>query len=150
MNDSKKKDPRFWKKWEASGAVNSIDKAVEEAEPKALSTDSMSDKLRNLGQYMPVQDNLICEFGSYLADRLNPELVPAGFNMAAELLLYDLRTGVDGYSGEPIRSSLVGNPPVIYAILRAIVPKIAEAVCPPDFAKGVKDFHEKVNEKMRE
>ena len=69
--------------------------------------------------------------------------------MCAELALYDLETGVDGYTGEPIRNELAGYPPLIYAILRKKVPEIAEAVCPEDFANGVREVYEDINTKSR-
>ncbi|MBS3150625.1 hypothetical protein J4425_02365 [Candidatus Woesearchaeota archaeon] len=116
----------------------------------AISMEPVKEKLRNLREHMPDQQDVIYDFGAHLADRLNPELVPQGFNMAAELALYNLQKGVDGFSGQPIRSRLVGYPSMIYGLLRMQVPQIAEAVCPEDFAKGVKDFYEQVNAKMRE
>ena len=116
----------------------------------AISTEPIKEKLKNLRQYMPNQQDVIYDFGAYLADRLNPELVSQGFNMAAELALYDLQKGVDGVTGQPIRSRLVGYPPVIYGLLRMQVPEIAEAVCPEDFAKGVREFYEQVNAEMQE
>ena len=109
----------------------------------------MKEKLRNLREHMPDQNDQIYSFGAYLADRLNPELVPEGFNMAAELALYDLQKGVNGFTGKPIQSRLVGYPPMIYGILRMQVPEIAKAVCPEDFAKGVIEFYEQVNAEMR-
>ncbi len=116
----------------------------------AISTESVKEKLRNLKQYMPDRHDAIYDFGAYLADRLNPELVPQGFNMAAELALYDLQTGIDGFTRQPIRSRLVGYPPMSYGLLRMQVPEIAEAVCPEDFTKGVREFYEQVNANMRE
>ena len=116
----------------------------------SISTDEVKEKLRNLREHMPKQDDLIYDFGAYLAERLNPTLVPMGFNMAAELALYDLQAGVNGFTGEPIRSRMVGYPPQIYALLKMQVPDIAEAVCPEDFAKGVGQMYDEVNAKMRE
>lgn len=113
----------------------------------AISMEPIRAKLKNLREVMPNQEETLYTFGSYLADRLNPELVPAGFYMAAQIALYDLQTGVDGFSGEPIQSNLVGCPPQVYANLNRFVPQIAEAVCPPDFAEGVKKMDTKVNKK---
>ena len=119
---------------------------------EAISMEPVKEKLRNLREHMPNCmpnfEDITYDFGAYLADRLNPKLVPQGFNLAAELALYDLQKGVNGFTGQPIRSNLVGYPPMIYGILRTQVPEIAEAVCPKDFARGVRDFYEKVNAKM--
>lgn len=116
----------------------------------AISTEPIKKKLRELRQYMPGQPDVIYAFGAYLADKLNPKLVPPGFNMAAELALYDLQIGVDSFTGQPIRSRLVGQQPQIYVHLSMQVPEIAKAVCPKDFAKGVRKFYEQVDAKMRE
>ena len=105
---------------------------------EAISTEPIKEKLRNLRQYMPNEQDELYEFGTYLAGRLNSRLVPSGFNMAAELALHDLQNGVDGCTRQSINSKLVGFPPVMYILLRTQVPKIAEAVCPEDFAKGVR------------
>ena len=76
----------------------------------AISMEPISEKLRNLKQYMPDQNDVVYKFGEFLAGRLNPKLVPQGFVLAAKLALYDLQEGVDGFSGQPIRSSLVSYP----------------------------------------
>ena len=49
------------------------------------------EKLRNLRKYMPGLDETVYKFGAFLADRLNPRLVPTGFNLATELAFYDLQ-----------------------------------------------------------
>lgn len=118
---------------------------------ESISTEPIKEKLRNLSEYMPDQDETTYQFGRFLAERLgNDTILPMGFNMVAELGLYDLQTGIDGFTGEPIRSRLVGNPPMIYGFLRMIVPEIADAVCPEDFAKGVRKMYDEVNAKLRE
>jgi len=116
-------------------------------ESKAISTEPIKEKLRNLKEHMPDQQDVIYDFAEYLADRLNPELVPEGFNMAMELALYDLQQGVDGFTGQPIQSRLVGYPAPIYALLRMQVPEIADAVCPEDFAQGVRKMYDEVNKR---
>ena len=116
-----------------------------------IPTEPIKEKLRNLRQYMPKRDDIIYEFGAYLADRLNPELVPEGFNMIVERALHDLQKGTNGCTGQPIRNSrLVGNPPIMYGLLRTQIPDIAAAVCPEDFAKGVRECYEQVNAMIRE
>ena len=104
---------------------------------EAISTGPLIEKLRNLKQYMPDEEDVIYQFGAYLAGSLNPRrIVPHGFIVAAEFALDDLE----------IRNRLVGchYPPFLYTTLRAKVLDIAEAVCPEDFARGVKEFYYKV------
>ena len=60
-------------------------------ESKAVSTEPIKEKLRNLREHLPQQEDVTYDFATYLAERLNPKLVPEGFNMIAELALYDLQ-----------------------------------------------------------
>ncbi|HLC78322.1 MAG TPA: hypothetical protein VJH92_04310 [Candidatus Nanoarchaeia archaeon] len=158
VQDSKSNDQRFWSRWSESGAVGNIKTAYAEqarqnrgldSSKRAIPMLSIADRLRNLREYMPHEQQVVYDFGNYLAGRLNPSLVPEGFNMAATLALYDLQKGVDGFTGKPINSSLVGYPPQIYSILNIILPQIADAVCPKDFAGGVRAFSEDVTKKIK-
>ena len=119
-------------------------------ESKAISTEEIKEKLRNLKEYMPGEPEITYDFATYLANRLNPKLNPGGFQISAELLLSDMKKGVDSFTRQAMSRNLAGYPPNLYAILRGTVPDIAKAVCPEDFAKSVKDFYEEVNAKMRE
>lgn len=107
---------------------------------KAISMEPIKERLQNLREYMPGEDEIVYQFGTFLANRLNPELLPAGFNLSTELAISDLRRGIDGYSGQPIRHKLSGYPPIIYTLLRMRVPDIAYAVCPQGFAKEVEQL----------
>ena len=115
---------------------------------EAVSMEPVKEKLRNLREYMPDQPDEIYDFGAYLADELNLDLVPQGFKMAAELAICDLERGINGFTGQPIRSRLVGHPSVFYRLLRIEVPELAQAVCPEDFAKSVIDFQKQVDTRM--
>lgn len=116
---------------------------------EAISMEPVKKKLRNLSKHMPGQERIIYDFAEFLADRLNPELAPQGFMMAAELALYDAQKGVDGFSGKCISGRLSGYPSQIYALIRTCVPDIVEAVCPEDFAKGVKEVYDAVNANIK-
>ncbi len=115
----------------------------------AISMEPVKEKLRNLQEYMPDGLDIIYDFGKYLADKLPPKLVPIGFNIATGAMINALEAGVDEVSGEPIRNSLTGYDSIAYYLLREIVPDIAEAVCPEDFAKDVKKIYEQVNVEMQ-
>lgn len=118
---------------------------------QALSMEEPKKKLANLREFIPdANHELLYDFGRHLASYLNSELVPQGFVMGCELALYDLQVGVNGFTGKPIQSSLVGYPPIIYALLRMKIPNIAAAIFPADFAEQVKAFVEQVKAKMRE
>jgi hypothetical protein len=118
---------------------------------QALSMDDAKLKLARLEDHIPDSPNeLIYKFGRFLAERLNSELVPMGFVMGCELVLYDLEQGVDGFTGKPIQNGLAGYPPMIYGLLRMEIPNIATAVFPEDFANSVKDHIDAVNAKVRE
>lgn len=107
----------------------------------ALSMTKAQQKLRELEKYLPDQQGPIYDFGRFLADRLNPQLVPQGFVMACFLAIYDLEAGVDGFTQKRITSRLVGYPPQIYQILHLFIPVIARAVFPADFAAGVEECY---------
>ncbi|MFA6585406.1 MAG: hypothetical protein WCS97_03110 [Candidatus Paceibacterota bacterium] len=112
----------------------------------AISMEEPKKRLANLKEFMPKANDHVLAFGRFLAEYLNnPELVPQGFVMGCELALYDLRKGVHGFTGNPIQSSLVGYPPMIYRMVRMEIPRIADAVFPEDFASGVKAFMAEVN-----
>ena len=105
-------------------------------------------RLRNLRDQMPHADDMLCEFASMLADRLNPRLTPEGFFLTVQLLMYDLQTGFDGFTGQRIIGSLSGNPSVFYMVLKLYITLIAEATCPKDFAECVKNMQEELDRKL--
>jgi len=118
---------------------------------KLTSMEPVKEKLRNLRVHMQDVPDIVYEFGDFLANRLNPEIFPIGFNVAAEFALNDMREGTDSFSRQPIKErGLVGDPPEVYAGLSMYIPEIAEAVCPEDFAQEVVQVYEKVKAKMRE
>ena len=81
------------------------------------------ERLAKLEQYftVPLDPNTV-EFAHLLSDSLNDELVPMGFVMAGTLLTYDLESGVNGFSGEAIDSSLVMRSPELYKKLHDKLP----------------------------
>ena len=120
-------------------------------ESKAISMEPVKEKLRNLKDYMPKEDNILYDFGKYLADKLNPQLIPAGFNLACELAIEDLRR--EGNYGEhgtvKVPMNLTGYPPQLYSLLRMRIRDIAKAVCPSDFAEQVNKVYEEINAKIK-
>lgn len=124
----------------------------EKLESKAISMEPMKEKLRNLKEYLPGEDNFMYNFGKYLADTLNPELIPEGFNLACELAIDALRKGGDygSYGKVKVPPSLVGCPSMLYSVLRMRIPAIAKAACPPEFAEEVNKVYKEVNAKIKE
>lgn len=121
-------------------------------ESKAISMKPVKEKLRNLKEYLPGEDDFMYGFGKYLAERLNPELIPEGFNLACELTIDELRKGGDygKYGKVKVPPSLVGYPSVLYDVLRMRIPDFAKAACPPEFAEEVNKVYEEVNAKIKE
>lgn len=113
----------------------------------AISMEGPKKRLANLKEFMPDANEQVATFGRFLAEYLNPELIPQGFVMGCELALNDLQEGTDGFTGEPIKGfhKLLGYPPMIYALVRMEIPDIADAVFPEDFASEVKAFIAKVD-----
>ncbi|VVB83097.1 Uncharacterised protein [uncultured archaeon] len=116
---------------------------------KALSMEQVKSKLKNLREIMPEQPEIIYDFASYLADRISDELVPEGFYTISQLVLYDLKNGISTFSDVPIPNKLTGYSIPIYASLSPHITSIAEAVCPPEFAKGVKRMDKAVQDYIK-
>src|SRR3989344_3611536 len=109
-----------------------------------------AESLRNLRQLIHggvADDDFLYAFGEYLADHLNPQLVPMGFVMALELAMYDVQKGIDSRTNRPISSRVAGYPPMMYALLRMRFSEIAYAVLPAEFAAQVKAHIEEVRAK---
>ena len=96
---------------------------------------------------MPGEPQFTYNFGNYLATRLNPEISPMGFNVAFQMTLYDLRTGVNGFTQKPVPHSLSGMPAAVYAVMERNIPRIAKAVCPTDFAEKVDQVYAETHKK---
>ncbi|MCD4810999.1 hypothetical protein K8R14_00095 [bacterium] len=107
-------------------------------------------KLAELEKYIPddTSNGLLYEYGRFLVDYLNPELNSKGFYFGCSLALYDLQRGVNGFTGEPIQSGFSHYPPIIFNLLRAEIPRIADAIFPEDFAQEVKQHIEEVEKSI--
>ena len=117
----------------------------------ALPMKEAKERLSNIREYMPGADSFLAEFASYLATRLNPQLVPMGFVMACNLVIYDIQKGSSGeITDNPVPHRLTGQPPMIYGILDMYIDQLADAVFPEEFAAEVKAFHQEVNERARQ
>ena len=118
---------------------------------QAISTTEMQAKLKNLREHMPNADDFMCRVGEYFAERLggHEQVNPMGFVNAFNLMIYDLRTGVNGFTGKPVPHSLTGQPPQLYAVLSMYVPIFAEKVCPESFAQDVRQFCDEVSSEMK-
>ncbi len=100
------------------------------------------DRLDNLREHFPHQHDSTYEFASLLSKRLGEgNISPAGFVFVTELLIFDLKTGVDGFTRNPLRSFIVGFPPRLFDLM---FPKIARVVCPPEFAEQAIDKKERL------
>lgn len=116
----------------------------------AISMDTVREKLKNLRESRPREDEYTYAFAEFLANRLNDKLNPQGFYMTMQIVLMDLQTGIDGFSGKPINNNLACLPPTMYAMLQLIfIDNIVDIVCPKEFAENVKDVDKHVMEKMK-
>ena len=116
----------------------------------AISMDSIKNKLKNLRNTNPGEDENIYIFAEFLANRLNGNLNSQGLYMTIQLSLMDLQSGIDGFSGEPIQNKLVGYPTTVYSILQLIfVDHIVGIVCTKEFAEKVKEVHKHVCYEMK-
>lgn len=121
------------------------------SEQREVPVPSEVDKLRQLTEFVPQSNQYLYQFGTFLAERITPrkQITPQNFVGAAELAIYDLQKGIDGFTGQPIRSELVGLPPQLYSLLRLNVTIIAKAVYSEDFAKQVEEIYQKLEERRR-
>ena len=89
--------------------------------------------MSSLREHMPGADSFTCDFAAEWGKRLADEMLPEGANLAAELLLYDLRAGKSGFPSMPLPHRLTGQPPIIYAMMGMSLARIMAAVAPPEF-----------------
>jgi hypothetical protein len=78
-----------------------------------------------------------------LAKRLNPEIVPMGFLMTTELYIYDINSGKDGFTGEPMPRDVVGMPLGMNGIIRLVASEIASEAFGEDFGDAVVKVQQK-------
>jgi hypothetical protein len=87
-----------------------------------------------------------------LADRLDgsPEgVVPEGYVMATQLLLYDVKdTGKNGFTGEPMPSDLTGLPPMMYGIFQGRSVELAGEAFGEAFGDEVKKVYAEIRRNM--
>lgn len=72
-----------------------------------------------------------------LTQRLHPEIVPKGFLLATELYIYDINSGKDGFTGEPMPADVVGMPPMMNGIVRLVATDIAREAFGEEFGDAV-------------
>lgn len=58
--------------------------------------------------------------------------------------MLDAQKGIDGNTGKPLSGAIAGYPPIMYNILRVLLPTIVDAVCPAWFAEEIKEHQQKV------
>lgn len=117
---------------------------------ESITSDDIKRRLKNLRQNVILEslnkeDDIIYEFASLLADRLQAEINPPEFYNRARLLIYDLSKGkgIETLSGQKIRNKkLINLDSSMYTLLLNYIPNIAYFTCPATFAKRVKLFYE--------
>lgn len=118
----------------------------EPTEKGTLPMNIATERLRRIGEIAPEMDIMVQDFARLFADYLGDgELVPAGVVMSVQYLKYDLEKGVYGIgklTGQPIRSSLVGQPPVLYALMEMHMEKAMHKIFPKWFADGITSFYD--------
>lgn len=90
----------------------------------------------------------IAEFGRLLGNRIatRKTIDPMGFIITASLLIYDLQKGVDGFTGEPMKNSLVGRTSDLYSTLYGNIPGFARVGFSEEFVSAVKTEWEQILE----
>ena len=110
-----------------------------EGEDVLINTEEAIRRLNSLSTLRPDLANpTLSAFCSFLASRMNDRILPLGYLMAYELCLYDLRTGTDGFTGEPIPTVLQNIPTILQNLLRALKIQVAEIAFVPEFVAEIK------------
>lgn len=110
---------------------------------KAIPMEQARKKLKKLERYMPEQHHLVYDFAAYLADKIKTELAPLGFVLTANIALNDLqKVDKDTISArKSIDSHLTDYNSTAYNELSLMIPEIAKAVLPDEFADEVKQIY---------
>ncbi len=129
-----------------------------------LPTDSLCEKLKNLRQYMPNEDEVLYDFGKFLADYLSsnyfsdiiyrPTINPGSFYAAAQIAWFELQRpsnntpngNFNSLLQEKNYSSLATANVQERILLREKIPDIANAVCPEEFARTVETIFQCIND----
>ncbi len=123
---------------------------VKMTERNVLNIVPIKEKLKNLRDIFPGQEDDFYQFVNYLADMLNDQLIPSGFYVRMSLTISDCRKGIDGY-GRTIRGNFIRHPDTIYFTWKeVIINSVANLILPKEFATELKEFHNKIIDKMQE
>lgn len=82
-----------------------------------------------------------------LARRLNPEIEPMGFVIATESYILDMKTGIDGFTNEPMPSDVtdmdpIFNDPIFNILFRKTAIGLAKEAYGDDFAISVNQIYD--------
>ena len=87
-----------------------------------------------------------------LADRLDGQpggVVPEGYAMVTQLLLYDCKdTGKNGFTDEPMPSDVTGQPPLMYGLFQDRSVELASEAFGEPFGDAVKKVYSEIRENM--
>jgi len=107
----------------------------------AIPKEPVIEKLRNLRKYLPGAEEIVVEFTKYFADDLerkrSDDLYPFGFAYRYDYDTKSLYHGRHG-GGGLIKHKLAKLPWENYALILSYFSKVADAVCPPEFAAKTK------------
>lgn len=118
---------------------------MKEREPgDVISMEDVKEKLKNYVKHKPDCGTIGHNFCAYLAKELPDELTPEGFVWGVWGAADQLEDNAYDPKKRPEVTGLVGGPKVRYNIFRLNIPTIAEAVCPKDFAKKVREVYEEI------
>ncbi len=87
---------------------------------------------------LDVKTDVERQFYKLLADRLKGKTRAQGLAVACTCFLYDVRSGVDGFTGQPLHAALCGLPPIGAFVLFVEAKQIILANVPDDVRADVK------------
>jgi len=120
-------------------------KRLNSSDRYAQSTEEMRGRLEHLERYLHSAPDFVFEFARFMAPIMHPTLEPSGFYLALQFAIHDIQMGNDTVRDMPVPDSLRGQSSIVYFAMREMIPQIAQAACPPDYAEKVRTFAESVD-----
>ena len=116
------------------------------SEESLLATgDKLNEYLKGLEEQGEDRTSIV--YGKLLAERIGEGVIPLGYLNVVTLLSYDMQTGINSYTGEPMPRQLRDLPPVMFAALEMTA---LRRFAPGAFGDEFRDEVEKESEAFKQ
>jgi len=104
-------------------------------------TERAKERLRDLREHMPGENEGLYQFGAYLAERMGETITPGAFNLSFVSAIHSLRYGHDF----PTESySLLTQPQAFFTGLKSKLVSISKAAFSKEFSEEVQRTSERI------